>query len=517
MNKVNKIGTAIAVLSILVLAAVVVSGYMNRNELLEKNQELQDKLNELTKEEERSTVMQRVNAQMEEIANEERRISEEQRIAAEEQTKVAEQMRQHAEAERQNALVAEKKALEASEVAQKQRIFAEQQRAEAEWQKRVTDTLSYATLARTIGNTAIQQYSGGNKELADLLAYTAVLFTERYHGDIYASTVYQALSTASQNKKTWNKHKGSITDVAFSDNKEDYFVSCSTYGEVIKHHMNNGKLTSETLFSNSKFDFRDIFINRTKNVIYAISRTGELVVINGKNVKVLPVNIQKLTHIENVGEQFLLFGENGMAQFDAATNTISQEKILPYRITLVSRYDNAPIVFDDQGRIHIFRSFTKDETSRIPVKGQVTAFAESKSTKLKAYGMSDGSIWLDNGKGKTTKLIGHRSRVSKIKLNGSRLYSSSYDGTIILWMTNMAKIEPMMLFSTNGWIINFTFDPKKKNIWTGDQRGNLTQACISVPMMIDLLKNKLKRNFTREEWQYYIGKNVPYEEVISEK
>jgi hypothetical protein len=27
------------------------------------------------------------------------------------------------------------------------------------------------------------------------------------------------------------------------------------------------------------------------------------------------------------------------------------------------------------------------------------------------------------------------------------------------------------------------------------------------------LQAKLKRNLTREEWNYYVGRNVPYEEV----
>jgi hypothetical protein len=35
--------------------------------------------------------------------------------------------------------------------------------------------------------------------------------------------------------------------------------------------------------------------------------------------------------------------------------------------------------------------------------------------------------------------------------------------------------------------------------------------------MVDVLKKKLKRNLTAEEWNYYIGKNVPYEVFINGK
>ena len=100
-----------------------------------------------------------------------------------------------------------------------------------------------------------------------------------------------------------------------------------------------------------------------------------------------------------------------------------------------------------------------------------------------------------------------------MKVDGSRLYSSSYDGTLNLWLYNSAKIEPMTLFTTRGWIINFTFDLKKNDIWSGDQNGNITQALISVPQMQQRLKDKVKRNLTRDEWNFYVGSNVPYEEI----
>ena len=515
MNKANKILLVIAAACIVALAVVVVKGIKAQDLLATQNQELQEQLELLTKQEKRSTVMQRVNAQMEEIANEERRISEEQRDAAERQTEVAEEMRRKAELERQNALVAEQRALEASDVAQSQRQIAEQQRSEAELSKRVADTLSYISLGRTLGQTAITQYNAGNNELADELAYTACLFTNRYHGDIYSPTVYQALAMTSQNKKVWNKHKGSITDIAFSDDLSGYMISVSTYGEIMKHtNYNTGALKSEMLLSNPRYDFRDCYVVRSTNTIYALSRSGHLIVIDSnKRVQVIEVNIPKLKEMDEAGSQFILFGEEGMALFDREKRAIVQEKKLPFQIEFISRYQNCPVVFDRQGQMHIIKSFNNIETSKVPFKGQVTAFAESKNQHMQAYGMKDGTINLINGKGEKIRLVGHLSLISKLKVDGYRLYSSSYDGTLNLWLTNNAKIEPMPLFTTRGWIINFTFDLKKSDVWSGDQYGNLTQALISVPLMQQRLQSKLKRNLTREEWKYYVGRNVPYEEI----
>ena len=203
-----------------------------------------------------------------------------------------------------------------------------------------------------------------------------------------------------------------------------------------------------------------------------------------------------------------------MALFDTQKCTIVQEKKLPFQIEFISRFQNSPVAFDRQGQMHIIKSFSNIESSKVPFKGQVTAFAESKNQHLQAYGMKDGTINLINGKGEKIRLVGHLSYISKLKVDGYRLYSSSYDGTLNLWLANSSKIEPMTLFTTRGWIINFTFDLKKNDVWSGDQNGNLTQALISVPLMQQRLQGKLKRNLTHEEWNYYVGRNVPYEEIM---
>jgi WD40 repeat protein len=203
-----------------------------------------------------------------------------------------------------------------------------------------------------------------------------------------------------------------------------------------------------------------------------------------------------------------------MALFDTEKEIIVAEKLLPFVVETSSRFQNYPVIFDRQGRMHLVKSFNKLETSQIPVKGQVTAFAESKNQKTYFYGMSDGTIYYVNRKGEISKLVGHRSRITKLKVNGHRLASSSYDGAINMWMTNQSKIEPMTLYRSRGWVINFTFDLKKNYIWAGDQGGNVSRALISVQAMQQQLKAKLKRDLTREEWNYYIGSNIPYETFI---
>ena len=477
MSKLFKI---LAVL--LALAAIVCTGVTawNMHEKYTQEQavvnDLKSQIAHLTKREKESAVMQSVNAQLEEIANQQRIVSDERREEAVEQTKIANEMRQHAEQERQNAQIAERRALEASEVAKKEQIIAEKERLQAEYSKRVADTLSYIALSRTLANTAVTQYQTGNHELADLLEYAVCLYTNRYHGDLSHPVIYQALALTSQNKTVWNKHKGSVTDIAFGDEKQGFFVTCSSYGEVIRHTIMGNRLNSTILISNPQYDFRDVFINRKTNAIYALSRTGELLIFREKAIKNIKINVAKMKSMDTAGDQFILFGEKGMALFDTEKEIIVSDKQLPFVIEFATRFQNFPVIFDRQGRMHIVKGFNKLETKKVPFEGQVTAFAESKNS-----------------------------------------HSSSYDGVFNMWMTNMSKIEPMSFFNTKGWILNFTFDLQKNYIWAGDQNGNIIRALISLPMMQQQLRAKIKRNLTREEWNYYIGKNIPYEPFIGKE
>ena len=518
MKRISTISILAAIAVIAVLASGCLVLYRLYSQKAKEVQQLQGQLTKMSKREKQSIVMQRVNSQMEEIADQERRISDEQREKAEQQREVADEMRRHAEQERQKALEAEHRAIEASNVARFQRGVAERQRAKAEQSKRQADTLFYISQARSLGSTAITQYNAGNHDIANLLAYSAYLFTTRYGGDLYHQDVYQPLVLTSKSQYEWNVHKGAVTDVAFTTNDRYSLISASTYGELMEHQLKGDKLVTKSIFTNSQYDFRDIYIERQKGIIYAVSRTGHLLVMNKSSQQTFSIDkIGPLLGLEPLDNHMLLFGERGLALFDTQGKTILKTKVLPYQLQKVWVYAGKPLLFDKQGGMHFLQSIDQITDRRAPVSGQITAFASSKESGLKAYGTQDGTLWLEYKDGHMQKLLGHRSRISKIKIVGWQVYTASYDGTLRLWLADHLKIEPMTIIKTRRWIMNFTFDDEKNDIWVCDQGGYLTKAFIAVPLMGQRLKSMLTRNLTRNEWNYYMGKRIPYEEFIGKE
>lgn len=474
--------------------------------------ELEEQLAILSKKEKQAVVMQSVNAQMEEIATQQRIISDEQREEAEQQARIANDMRLHAEQERLNAQEAEKRALDASEVAKGQRVIAENQRVQAEYAKRVADTLSILAMARNVGNAAITQQRTGNREIANLLAYASYTFTQRYHGDTYHPSIYEAMTLTSGGQRKWAVAHGSIMKL-YGIPGSDSFMTISKYGEILKHTKTGNDLQTKTIFSDKNYDIRDIYINNERT-FYAVSHTGHLIVSkeNGK-IHIVPIEgAYRPFRIYSYGHELVITAEQSIHVIDATTLRPVKTLPLSFKTSVAGKKNDQIVLFDQTGDMYLLsKDISKVTRQNLPFKGRVMSYNHNLHTNQQAFGMYDGTIYYIDPAGNLHKLVGHNSRVTRIVYDKSRIYSCSYDGTVRYWNTTSEKIEPITILNSKQWIICLSFDKSSRNIWTGDQHGNLTETLVDIPEMAKRLKASLKRDLTREEWNYYIGRSIPYE------
>ena len=509
MNRKNII---IGSLAALLLASVAAGLYM-RSDDNERIKDLEEQIGELRKEEQRAKVDRRVSRQMEQIAYGQQALSEERSREAIRQSEIAQMMTLRSESERQNAIEAMAAAEGSAKEALESYQLAERQRIEAELARHVADTLNYISLGRTLGTQAYAIYRTGNTELGNILAYASYLFTHDYGGNLYSSAVYPALTQSAESQKDWSIHNGSITKIDFFP-QTARLLTVSNYGEIYNHEMKNGQLSSKLLFNNKNYRFRDAYASKDGKS-YAVSHTGHLVVAGqGKAQTVYLEGLDRPFAMMdmNGGRQLLIAGERSIALFDLAADRVIRTRKVDFNIVGTGRMDNKPLLFDDQNRMHIVDGIDDLKTRKQPVTGRVTAFARNKEARLSAYGMADGTIWLIDDKGHSHKLAGHLSQVTRMMFDGRRLFSSSYDCKLLFWMTSDAQIMPITLFESDSWLMDFTFDTKRNYIWTAWADGTITEYLTSLPLIGERLRKNVKRNFTQEEWNYYVGK-IPYRKV----
>jgi hypothetical protein len=189
------------------------------------------------------------------------------------------------EAERKKALQAQAAAEVSAEEARRSYQLAEHQRLAAEHAKLVADSLNYITLGRSLGSQSYAVYRGGDKDLGTLLAYASYYYTYNYRGNLYSSSVYQALTQAAVGLRSWNIHNSRISSIDISP-VDGCLLSVSTYGELKEHKMHGGHLKTTTLINDKHYCFRDVYAARNGKG-YALSHTGHLVVADGSQSRVV--------------------------------------------------------------------------------------------------------------------------------------------------------------------------------------------------------------------------------------
>lgn len=511
-----------------VLGAACIGTYMMYRDEVTKNQLLEQQLHELSEKEKRSVIVQHISAQLEEIASEQKIISDEQRQAAEEQTLLANEERQRAEIALQNAMAAERaaseseqRAVDASKIADRQRSLAEQGQREADYARSVADTLSYLSLARSLGSQAITQQNTGNTELATLLAYASYVYTIRYGGDAYLPAIYDALSLTSKSSTKYSVGKGAITNMTWFNDTE--FMTVSTYGEIKDIKITGDKLSSTNIVNDPQYDFRDLFIDRTDNSFYAVSHTNHLIVGKKDSRQVKVVRLETVERPFRIfqwnPQQILVTGEQSMCVVDTKTLNVVKTIHLDFKTSVAGEEGSQVVLFDEQGKMYYVNKNSDIITPKaIPDQKTIASYVFNEQSKKSVFGTKDGIIYLKDRVGHITKLIGHRSRVSQVKFDAAndRLYSSSFDGTVRFWNINSEKIEPMNVLNSGKWVVCISFDNTNNYIWTGDQNGVLTKTLISVPLLAERVKSRLTRDFTQEEWAYYIGNKIRKESFVNQ-
>ena len=544
----NRGKVIIGCMGVLLMGTVAAGLWMQRDGQ-ERIKALESELSVLRKQEEQSLVDRRVSQQLEKIAYGQEERAEERSREAIRQSEIAQEMTLRSEAERKRALQAQAAAEVSAEEARRSYQLAEHQRMAAEEAKLVADSLNYISLGRSLGSQSYAVYRGGDKDLGTLLAYASYYYTYHYGGNLYSSSVYQALTQAAVGLRSWNTHSSRISGIDISP-VDGSLWSVSTYGEMQVHKVQGGYLKTISLINDKNYCFRDVYAARNGKG-YAVSHTGHLVVVggtrkeergrrneergrrnerrgtrneDGERVRVVylenvvkPFNLQAM----NEGRQLLIIGENSMALFDMATEKVVSTRRLDFKVTCTGLMDNRPLLFDSRGRMHQVNSIDNMKTSKVPVSGQVTAFVNNAAGQLKAYGMDDGTIWLVYDSGKLRKLAGHQSKVTKLLFfdegHGKQLYSSSYDGKLFFWMTSDMQIRPITLFQADSWLTDFAFSRDKNYIWTSEYSGSVNEHLISLPMIAQYIRQKVKRDFTPEEWNYYVGKEIPYRRFLREE
>ena len=517
--------TAIAVIAGLVVYVLVSSGYEKHIESLE------NRIDEMEAAERSALITKRISEQMEDIAYEQKALSDKQRERAEEQSRRADIERGKAELERSLAVKAEQQARASAQQAENMRKIAEQQSelavqhmVEAQEARAQADTLFYQSLAHSLAQTSITQYNSGEKDLAALLAYSAWYFTDAYKGNVYHQDIYTSLLDNAQGAKM---HIGRVMGnpramASFSNGNEKGFVVVTDYGEIFRFTKTDDEKSNgykrELMFSHKDHLFRDVCI--VGNEIIALDVEGMLVKSTKNNTSLLYLPMRNMPRerwrhlLQFEDGNLVAVGEHQIVWLDPKGEKIIRSTSVGDVITEAGICEDILCIFTKGGDLVGFRNGLIIGESKIslPHENPVSYYYYHKGKELHIIGTENGDILLyDKNKKYVTSLVGNSGAITHMDNLGWCFATSSYDHKICLWNLDDidSQIAPIEVIYDK-WPLCFTKDKDSWKLCIGLAEGSIEALRISVDDNRRSIHQHLEREFTPQEWEYYMGKGVKY-------
>lgn len=498
--------------------------------------ELRDRVAELRDRERSSMVTRRISEQMEDIAFQQKAISDQQRERAEKQSLIADMERGKAEMERSLAREAERQAVRSARQADSMRLLAEfqtlvatQERQDALAARAKADTLFYNSLGKLLAQNSVAQYSAGTTDLASLLSFASWHYTRTYGGDVYQQDVFTSLlHTAGNSMQLTGTLQGSVRSMAWLGNgggtDAASFVAVSDYGEIALLKAARGdaggtaRYQAQTLFADSRYVFRDV---KTDSVAtcYALDVTGRIVCqdVHAPRVAVQPLLLPAATweHLLRKADGTLVAVANDrVAWIDPQCRRVLHTEEVKEGVAEAGLMDDELVLCCNTGRIAVFNGYK--EARSVPVtmpRGEtVTAFEYLADRGWLVLGTETGPVYVFDRNGRLLNALhGHTGRITHLERMSWMLVSSSYDHTLRLWdVRDIASLMTPVNISYDRWPLCFAVDGDQKTLRVGMEGGDIRSVSVSVEKNAESTRRAITREFTKDEWRYYIGKEVPY-------
>jgi len=434
------------------------------------------------------------------------------------------------------ALEKERLALEAQKNENSQRIIAETQTEIATKEFERANSLLMLTIAQSLEAKSVTM---DDSEMAGLLAMQGYLFHTSYGGKKYDPYVFKGLYYAIGKLK--HDYTYNVAKVSGNMRNKMYGLAVSRDNSTFFTTGNDGRIFAG--------DFRKLTVDRMvdynpyPNRVLALSPDGKYLVVGSDSSFMKVIRVDNLDekprfiegHYEMVSDIKFLPDGSGFVSTSSdgdvrLTNPLTDEsRIL---ITLSSEAKSMDVSADGkfiaivsvngQANIYSFENHTLNkilDDSANNIKFLSVAFHPTQPI------LAIGTEFLNNEnrwKG-TVKIInfhtkeflrelgGHDAGVSDVEFSpdGLLLASSGYDKKLQMWVVDHVEDLPVVmdLNSSNIWKLGFSKD--SDYLLASCNNGEIRVWQTNLEMLANQICSKLSRNITKEEWNIYVGNQIP--------
>jgi WD40 repeat protein/energy-coupling factor transporter ATP-binding protein EcfA2 len=473
-------------------------------------------------------------------AEKEEKRAKEQELEANRQGKLALQKAEEAKLEKLKAERASLKANEARkaaeldrQIAQLQKSISDSLRQTAEISQQNAYRLRILSLAQNLAiKSKLADKSTYSESVKTLLALQAFKFHKKYNGKDMDPEIFGALFSAlrlSQEKNAYvfSQHADVIKSICF-DPVSDLLASAGNDGILC---VNNTGIPGSA--SNCSKGMPLIFDN------LAYNKSGTKIANSCDNRKILIFDIGNLAapekQIQGLHPQEIMALAWDGDRLISACLDMNIRIIDPNTSKVLQSYtiESKPISisFDEANRLlyvgcengGIYKlgltPDSKPEVFKQISKGRVTCLDLNRDGTLLVYGTGEGSCGILKTKDQTAAEIifhGHKAGITNIHFNRktNQVSSSCLDGMVRLWNADISGEPPIVFSEHDSWVMSVDFN-STGNLMASSGKDKTVRLYPIVPSEIaDRLEKSLSRSFTKEEWNSFIGNDIPYEKTV---
>jgi len=401
-------------------------------------------------------------------------------------------------------------------------------------EKNTATRLRMISLGRSMALKSI--HLDGQMELQVLLAYQAYLFNKKHGGydndaDIY-SGLYNVTKHFGDSYKTYSGHQGEIKSIAFLPGEKEFYTSAAD-GQILKWPLNGDGRNFKVIYKGEKII-----------EVLAVSPDASWLAAGEGNSSIHMIPVQtggipfKLSaHTAKINS--LSFSSNGNFLYSASLDgrilkwdlnektcvniTLPDLKIIDADVSSSGEFIAG---INSEGNVFAWDPEKNQDYFRIDTKlDHITAICFKPDYPLLAIGNRQGFIefWNIRSRERISGTRAHLSQVNEIRFNIilNQIATAGDDKTIKIFnISNISDLtEPPVIFSDNyASVMAIQFSPDGQFIisGTGDTKQNLVSRPVHADYLVKDICSLVSRNMTPEEWNMYVGKDIPQEPICRE-
>lgn len=445
----------------------------------------------------------------------------------------AEQARKNAEEARLNAVRAQTN----EKLAKEQEQIAIKNAAEALRQRYIAQAKAMAVKSKELNDP----------EQEALIAQQAYKFNSEHEGYIYDNDVYNGLYAALKKydhplTSSLQAHdKGAARSLVTRETSNQIF-SAGSDGRIIRWTEQNNQWKSEMLVNNSNYQYYSVAVSPDGNWLVAAglnpaNEAKGYVELYNLGTMNSPKKIDGYAYaIENLNftpDNKGFFARDNSGKSIRYSDLSTSKEVISSKVKI-----NAIDLSPDGSRIagagdngSLFFWDVKNNYAPTEIKGlgdHLTSVSFAPEGRRVVVGDNTGIVKMfDVQSGLTIRtLSGHTSAIEQITFNhaGSFMATASKDKTVRLWNLNRLKEQPLVLSDHRDWVWSVAFTPDDEQLLASVHSSTETVKGVEhtirawptkVSMMSGILCGNVKRNISNEEWEIFVGDDLPYESTCS--